>query len=63
MQAESNSKDKEKMIGLVLLLLREEVCILSFLYYTFFAFLPPLTITKEEIDEGFKALTRSMSNI
>ena len=26
-------------------------------------FLPPLTITKEEINEGFKALTRTMSNI
>ena len=26
-------------------------------------FLPPLTISKEEIDEGFKALTRTMSDI
>ena len=24
-------------------------------------FLPPLTITKEEIDEGFKALNRAMA--
>jgi len=26
-------------------------------------FLPPLTITKEEIDEGFKALSRAVSSI
>jgi acetylornithine aminotransferase len=26
-------------------------------------FLPPLTITKEEIDEGFKALSSAMSEL
>jgi len=26
-------------------------------------FLPPLTITKEEIDEGFKALNRAMATL